>query len=375
MKRAALTLLLVAAALCAWFLWPRAAPSTPALVPLAQQDDEPADAVADASADDVDVREAENTRTELPSSPAESEPAPLRQGKVTRPKTAAESAPGTIEGHVVRGQQPVIGAQVTLHSSTGSADARPAREQRQVASTYSLSDGSFRFAGVDPGSYTLLAVEGHSEREGAASVSKRRPTPFVTLAFGKGRIRGTVYDVGGAPLPGCPLRLEYTARGTRGKTPSSLRSVARTDAEGKYAFEELAADTYQLELSRPGGKWTEGWPGRTCYVPLAEEQDLVLDAGAPRGADHWNGVLRNKDGSEIQEVRHVTLECRQPGSDVHRLTISIHGSTSNTGAFDFALEPGEWSLMVDLDPHGRAAMGLEPGTVPAGGLRKDIVVP
>jgi hypothetical protein len=326
----------------------------------------------------VSAQESQPARVELPlealeiedSSPQPASPFPA--GMETDPPF------GTIAGVVLRGRgrtrQPVGGARVTLHESSGPEDALPAREQTQLAATCTFPDGSFRFEGVEPGTYTVLAVDGNSEREGKTGVWRTKSSPPVLLAFGSGRIHGTVRDLAGAPLPNHTLRLECTATFNRATTPSTLRAIATTDTDGRYAFAELAADTYALELESPGTAATGNWPARTWYIRLGEGQSLELDAGKPRGADHWIGVLRREDGSRVEETRPISLGCSEPPDATGVLWISIAAQCSSTGAFDFPLEAGEWMATVDPESRGYADVRLDLCTVPAGGVRHDIVV-
>jgi hypothetical protein len=377
-KRAFLTLFLVVAALCGWLLRPQHVSSRPALEPIARQESEPKSDAAPIEPGSVSAHDAPTARIELPieavelDEPSAAPASPFPAALETDPKF------GTIVGVVVRGRgrtrQPVGGARVSLRDSSGPDAAVPARQQTQVASTCTFPDGSFRFEAVEPGEYTLLAVDGTSEREGKTGVWRTKPSPPVLLAFGSSRIRGTVRDLAGAPLPNHKLRLESTTGFNRPPTPATLRALATTDANGQYSFGELAADTYVLELESPGTIPTGNWPARTWYLALGEGQDLELDAGKPRGADHWAGVLRREDGASVQEPRPISLGCSEPPDAKGVLWISIDAQSSGSGAFDFPLEPGEWMATVDADSRIGTAMQLELCTVPAGGVRHDIVL-
>jgi hypothetical protein len=371
-----LAFVLALVALCAWLLWPRSAPSLPAIEPLAQGP-EPVAANAQVQAAEVAHSEPPSSRTQVetpPSSPSEpATPAPRSKKQPDPPP------PGTIEALVVRGRrnarQPVAGAQVTLHRSEDEEDSRPAREQPQIAIGFSDADGICRFAGVEPGHYVLHAVSGESEREAKAWVRRGKSTPQVALAFGTSRIHGTVYDLEGKPFPGCTLRLDYTTESNRTSTPSTLRAIASTDANGNYAFGELEYDTYSLVLSGPGRKWTDGWPGRTWILRPPEDQDLQLDGGTPQGWEHWTGVLRRPDGTAVQESRPINLSCNDPPRMEGVLKIRLETRNSDTGDFDFPLEPGTWSATVSTVPWGSDLYMEKWHDVPVGGLHEDIAAP
>ncbi len=379
MKRASLTLLLVAAALCAWFLWPRSAARTPELGTPSPAKDTHAESGAKIESGAAPEQAAPAPRVELPSATVDSQAQVPDPAPTPRATTELDPPPGTIEVLVVRGRErarrPVVGAQVTLHASESEGDARPARDQAQLAIAFADKDGRCRFTDVGPGHYVLRAIEGESEREGKAEVQSGEPTPRVVLVFGTSRIHGTVYDLDGKPLPNCTLRLDYTTAYNRTSTPSTLRAIASTDAKGKYAFGELAYDTYSLVLSGPGRESTDGWPGRTWIVRPGEDRDLELDAGAPRGADHWTGVLRRRNGTAVQETRPISLSCDNPPNAEGVLEISIESSCSSTGDFDFPLEPGTWLPVVSATPFPSESYSVERRDVPVGGLHQDIIAP
>ncbi len=377
-RRAFLTLFLVAIALCAWLFWPQRASSPPALERFVQRELEGAAGAAPIEPCSVSAHEAPTARIALPLEALEIEESSPEPASPFPAGMEADPPFGTITGVVLRGRvrtrQPVGGARVTLHESAPPDDARPAREQTRIAATYTFPDGSFRFDGVEAGTYTLLAVDGSSEREGKTGVWRTKPSPRVLLAFGSSRIHGTVRDLAGAPFPNCTLRLECTTTFNCAPTPSTLRGIVTTDANGQYALGELAPETYSLVLEPPASPSTGSWPARTWYVRLGEGQSLELDAGKPRGADHWAGVLRRQDETCVREPRPIGLGCSEPPDAKGVLWISIDTQCSSTAEFDFPLDPGEWMATVGLDPRGSRDVQLDLCTVPAGGVRHDIVL-
>lgn len=378
MKRAVLTLFLLALCVSAWLLRPQQSSSPPALERSVPRDVEAARDAAPIEAGSVSAHEAATARVEMPMEALELETEEFSRPLASPFPAGMEDDPpfGTIAGVVLRGRvrdrQPVAGARVTLHESAPPNDALPAREQTRIAATYTFPDGSFRFEGVEPGEYTLLAVDGSFEREGKTGVWRTKPSPRVLLAFGSSRIHGTVRDLAGAPIPNCTLRLECTTTFNSAPTPSTLRGIVKTDASGRYSFGDLAPDTYSLVLEAPGASGS--WPGRTWYLALGEGQNLQLDAGKPRGADRWVGVLRREDGTQVQEQRPISLGCSEPPDAKGVLWISIDARSSDEGAFDFPLEPGEWLATVDSGVKGIRNAHFDLCTVPAGGVRHDIVL-
>src|SRR5215471_4789735 len=60
----------------------------------------------------------------------------------------------------------------------------------------------------------------------------------------RGRIRGTIRDMAGKPIPGLLVRLT--------SPQLSVVTVTDTDAKGIYGFDNLASGSYDLEVSGSG---------------------------------------------------------------------------------------------------------------------------
>lgn len=375
---------LCVAGLCGWIFWPRAQPIAPALEPLASE------------------VPAQSTRVEIP---AQTEPrreiASTPQASASAPKPAAvhlfpsEAAHGVIEGVVVRQrggeEQPVAGAEVTLHEDYDPRTNSPTLELPVLASTRSATDGSFHFDRRAPGTFTLRAKTRASMREMRVVLRESAPGARVRLVFGTGRIHGTLHGENGALLEGLKVTLsgieavESKPHPDPNKPPlvvsihipygGSLRAVHSSDELGNFSFDELPADSYYLDVRAAEGTWRNDWPGRMDRIVLVEGEDLELDAGPPDGPVYWRGVLRNAGGELVVGGGTLHLERDErsrAGSSVHTY---IEARVQQDGKFDFAIEPARWKVALSLASHPEERHPCGEIDVPPGSLERDLTVP
>ena len=111
----------------------------------------------------------------------------------------------------------------------------------------------------------------------------------------RGRIRGTIRDLKGQPVPGLLVRL----------TSPHLSAVNVTDTDGKgvYAFEELEAGTYDIEVSGSGYQH-QLKKGIVVQPPFRNIVDFALPPGPLSAADPASPVVYQPPGSEapLKEV-------------------------------------------------------------------------
>jgi protocatechuate 3,4-dioxygenase beta subunit len=136
-------------------------------------------------------------------------------------------------------------------------------------------------------------------------------------------ISGTVFDPGGAPLPGVQV---YT------EPPSSYWTSGETDAEGRYTL--LAhAGTYQITAARryPSPRPLTA-PHRVVTVPPSQgDVDLVLPASYGLG-----GTVRDHAGAPLA------------GVSVRAEPIGVNTGTQGDGAYALELPAGNYCVSAGL---------------------------
>ena len=126
-------------------------------------------------------------------------------------------------------------------------------------------------------------------------------------ARNSGRIKGTVRDPSGEPIAGASVKLTVSA-GDR-----ALLLVTHTDGQGIYRFDQLAADTYALEV---GGEGFEIERKKSIIIrpPFRNIIDItlvgaslitnpaVIPAEVPGDLRTVRGQLRNEAGNGIPDA-------------------------------------------------------------------------
>jgi hypothetical protein len=173
----------------------------------------------------------------------------------------------SVGGHVLGpDDRPVPGARVRWIGRDGPSEEQVADE-----------DGAFVIGGIAPGDPGVVQAEANGFVTDEARPEGGRV--LVRLEVG-GRIQGRVLGPDGGPAAGVPVVLlpgGWTAEEDEDDMAIAERRVTRTDAEGRYAIEDLP----------PGGAWIFAVPDDLSLapsfvragVPATVAPDLILDRG------------------------------------------------------------------------------------------------
>ncbi len=171
---------------------------------------------------------------------------PLEEGAVL--ELVLERA-ASVRGRVIDPfGQPVAGAEVGLQRTLADFGRR-AMDEGEPPSAASDENGLFDLTGLSPGISNLVAsAEGFAESEPASVelvAAEVIEDVVVSLRTG-GRITGEVFDDDGKPYPGQTVLAQVPTNPTG-------QEFTTTDGEGRFAFENLAPDTWQVMTFPTGG--------------------------------------------------------------------------------------------------------------------------
>lgn len=168
-----------------------------------------------------------------------------------------------------------------------------------------------------------------------------------------GRIRGTVHDAHNVPMTGATVRLT-------GGTAAARR--ASTDADGTYAFSDVAPGTYTLSASLPGVKTQTQqvkvsadaetvadfvlqaieMEAVTVTAMLREQRlaDIPFSIAAPteqalqlRGADNIEGVAQNVAGFSVQNLGPGQSQVAMRGASSGQIARDQPGVKEQVGVY------------------------------------------
>lgn len=120
-------------------------------------------------------------------------------------------------------------------------------------------------------------------------------------------LQGQVTDTGGHPLRKAAVTLRAAGFGPRPQSPS----LATTDAEGRYSFDNIAPGEYTLQVERAGylGKLYRATPHETfSTITVAAGQHLSPINMALTRAVAISGQVLDEDGDPVANVRVQLLQ-------------------------------------------------------------------
>lgn len=136
----------------------------------------------------------------------------------------------TLTGRVRVDGEPLAHGTILLHGSEGGRSTRVSTE----------ADGSFRAAGLEPGSYDLW-VHQDLDALGHRRLILTRDDELL-LDLPTGSLAGRLLAAAGEIVPGAEVRLHTTDE----TAPFRLAGMASTDAAGRFSLPRLAPGTYDV---------------------------------------------------------------------------------------------------------------------------------
>jgi len=240
-------------------------------------------------------------------------------------------------------QLPVAGFGLKLSPAEASDDNRALESGDKL--TLDPVAGSFLYTGLPPGDYVLLVhADGYAPFRGAVKLGPGETGSVAVLLDHGLRVSGVVRSSSTrAPIAGAEIVAVPGAEEER-----RIRPRARSDEDGRFLLQGLAAGEYELVAAHPDFIQTDEDRTRKMTLPLDAERDLELRLDP---AGRLEGRVTNLPAlSQGTEEWPVLLLTRLPKED-----------RPVDGASNVRQEKCRWAL--PLDSSGRySAVSLRPGT-------------
>jgi uncharacterized protein (DUF2141 family) len=220
---------------------------------------------------------------------------------------------------------------------------------REIESRTTAGDGSYSFAGVTSGSYTVAETvpDGFAETTpGEVSLMITGDSSSAAVSFGvitQGTISGTVFEDlngNGAQDAGEPgigwVTLELTPA-AGGETTGTM-----TMGDGSYAFVDLTAGNYTLEETDPDG-FSSTTPNMRL-ISIADRKGATMVFGDLKEGTVSGTVFEDRNGNGTRDagergIGGVIVSLTDEGGSTRENTTTSDGSYAFTG-----VDPGDYTL-------------------------------
>jgi protocatechuate 3,4-dioxygenase beta subunit len=202
------------------------------------------------------------------------------------------------------------------------------------------AQGEFALEGLRPDLRHSLVVQrrGHGSvvYDFPASELERSTVELGTFVLPTpGSVRGAVLDEAGEPYVGLEVLLAGS-NPDRGRLRAEIEletwsidsyvaeRATRTDARGRFGFDDVAPGDYQARVKRPSSHEHDAHP-----VTVAASQTSELEVRLSRGASISGRVVAS-DGGKLPRASYIALEPEHTGARGHAL-VRVDGSFTVTG--------------------------------------------
>jgi Carboxypeptidase regulatory-like domain len=258
---------------------------------------------------------------------------------------------GTVSGKVFQGSG----------DSAAIADAMIILRQGNTAldTVASGAEGLYSFASVDSGRYTLAVTKaGYQNATGSAFVNGADSTATVNVAMTlippPGLVRGTVTDtVNAKVVAGVRIIL------SRGNTSTGFRDTVFTDAEGKFGFDSVPANSGYTVSTNLAGYVNRSLNNQT--IPSNDTLKLAIGIAPTPAPGLVRGTVTDTVASKAVVGARVILSRNSGGGSFTDTVL-----TDAEGTFAFDSIPANSGYSIAVSATGYVNRTLNNQTVPAG---------
>lgn len=265
------------------------------------------------------------------------------------PDDTLQQPPGSVEGRATDVETGDGISGVTLRLIPVGKRGAPGSDQ----SATSQNDGTFRFDGINPGTYFLLATQSNftspngSQPRTYIRVDPAQAVNNVAVQLSPmGKIRGKVTDDNGNPVYGAQVQA-FMTYSVRGKMQLRRVSQASTDEQGKYTLKAQGAGKYYV-AAEPENEESRKKPDEKSQAPEqanAEQEQGNLDLVRtfyPKSLDVEGATPL--DISAGQDASEVTIQLRRAAA--YHIRGKIEGLAPGSG---------NRAASISLGPRGSVA--------------------
>lgn len=258
-------------------------------------------------------------------------------GQTTHATVLLSPTPGSIAGTVtIQGAAPIADALVKLVNGAGVT----------VSQVATGASGTYQFAGIAPGAYTVtVSADAYQSNSAAVNVGKAQSTTHdVELQPLPAQLSGAVTGPGNVPIVGALVEV---------LTQSGMPvTEAATDGTGAYLLNKLTAGVYQVRAS------AAGFSAQYAGVSLVPGDAKILSFRLSALPGTVSGTVT--DGETSAELAFASVKVVTTGGVIVGSTL-----TDIDGEYTLSsIPPGSYALVVVAQGYASKTVGIQ---VSAGG--------
>jgi hypothetical protein len=225
--------------------------------------------------------------------------------------------------------------------------------------TKTAPDGKFRFCGLTPGPYRLLAFDGDRGAVNRATQTieiRDRDLVNANLIVGPGMtLQGEVAWDGAAPETPSTVKVSLTFNSLLRSPVANERPSARADIPGSFSVPGLLPADYAVRVFIGGGLYVKDvlYAGQSVMHAPLRVGSATGNAGmrvmVGRDGARLNARVQDKDGNPLGDIRVLVLPADISSEGMLQSAL-VTGQTDQRGTYrSQALRPGKYFILATQD--------------------------